>query len=50
MVAADKKITYAAEEVAELIRPLSQSIEALQKENTELKRNMNKVFANAHRA
>ena len=53
MAAADKKITYTAAEVAELIRPLSQSIEALQKENAELKRkleHMNEVFANAQRA
>ena len=38
MAAADKKITYTSAEVAELIRPLSQSVEALQKENAELKR------------
>ena len=53
MAAADKKITYTAAEVAELIRPLSQSIEALQKENAELKRkleHMNEVFANAQRS
>ena len=53
MAAADKKITYTAAEVAELIRPLSQSVEALQKENAELKRkleHMNEVFANAQRA
>ena len=29
MAAADKKITYTAAEVADLIRPLSQSVEAL---------------------
>lgn len=53
MAAADKKTTYTAAEVANLIRPLSQSVEALQKENTELKRkleHMNEVFANAQRA
>ena len=53
MAAADKKITYTAAEVADLIRPLSQSVEALQKENAELKRklgHMNEVFANAQRA
>ena len=53
MAAADKKITYTAAEVAELIRPLTQSVEALQKENEELKRkleHMNEVFANAHSA
>lgn len=53
MAAADKKITYTAAEVAELIRPLIQSVEALQKENAELKRkleHMNEVFANAQRA
>ena len=47
MAAADKKITYTAAEVAELIRPLSQSVEALQKENAELKRkleHMNEAF------
>ena len=48
MSAADKKITYTAAEVAELIRPLAQSVELLQKENAELKRkleHMNEVFA-----
>ena len=53
MAAADKKITYSAAEVAELIRPLAQSVELLQKENEELKRkleHMNEVFANAQRA
>ena len=40
MSAADKEITYTAAEVAELIRPLSQSVEALQKENAELKRKL----------
>ena len=53
MAAADKKITYTAAEVAELIRPLAQSVELLQKENAELKRkleHMNEVFANAQRA
>lgn len=52
MAAADKKITYTAAEVAELIRPLNQSAEALQKENAELKRkleHMNEVFVNAQR-
>ena len=33
MAAADRKITYTAAEVAKLIRPLTQSVEALQKEN-----------------
>ena len=53
MSAADKKITYTAAEVAELIRPLTQSVEALQKENAELKRkleHMNEICANAQRA
>ena len=53
MAAADRKITYTAAEVAELIRPLTQSVEALQKENTELKRkleHMNEILANAQRA
>lgn len=53
MGAADKKTTYTAAEVAELIRPLAQSVELLQKENAELKRkleHMNEVFANAQRA
>ena len=53
MAAADKKITYTAAEVAELIRPLAQSVELLLKENAELKRkleHMNEVFANAQRA
>ena len=53
MAAADKKITYTAAEVAELIRPLAQSVELLQKENEELKRkleHMNEVFANDQRA
>ena len=53
MAAADKKITYTAAEVAELIRPLTQSVEALQKENAELKRkleHMNEILANAQRA
>ena len=53
MAAANKKITYTAAEVAELIRPMTQSVEALQKENAELKRklkHMNEVFANAQRA
>ena len=40
MAAANKKITYTAAEVAELIRPLTQSVEALQKENEELKRKL----------
>ena len=40
MAAADKKITYTAAEVAELIRPLTQSVEALQKENAELERKL----------
>ena len=40
MAAADRKITYTAAEVAELIRPLTQSVEALQKENAELKQKL----------
>ena len=40
MTAANSKITYTAAEVAELIRSLSQSVEALQKENTALKRKL----------
>ena len=40
MAAADKKKTYTAAEVVELIRPLGQSVEALQKENAELKRRL----------
>ena len=53
MAAADRKITYTAAEVAELIRPLTLSVEALQKENAELKRtleHMNEILANAQRA
>ena len=53
MAAADRKITYTAAEVAELIRPLTQSVEALQKENAELKRkleHMNEILVNAQRA
>ena len=53
MAAADRKITYTAAEVAELIRPLIQSVEALQRENAELKRkleHMNEILANAQRA
>ena len=53
MAAADRKITYTAAEVAELIRPLTQSVEALQKENAELKRkleHLNEILANAQRA
>jgi len=53
MAAADRKITYTAAEVAELIRPLTQSVEALQKENAELKQkleHMNEILANAQRA
>ena len=52
MTAANSKITYTAAEVAELIRPLSQSVEALQKENAELKRKLEhrkEVLANAQR-
>ena len=52
MAAADRKITYTAAEVAELIRPLTQSVEALQKENSELKRkleHMNEILANTQR-
>ena len=52
MTAANSKITYTAAEVAELIRPLTQSVEALQKENAALKRkleHMNEVLANAQR-
>ena len=38
-------------DVADLIRPLSQSVEALQKENAERKlEHMNEVFANAQRS
>ena len=50
MAAADRKITYTAAEVAELIRPLTQSVESLQKENAEVKRkleHMNEILANA---
>ena len=53
MAAADKKSTYTAAEVAELIRSLADSIALLQKENAELRRkleHMNEVFANAQRA
>ena len=53
MAAENKKSTYTAAEVAELIRPLADSVELLQKENAELKRkleHMNEVFANAQRA
>lgn len=53
MAVENTKTTFTAAEVAELIRPLSQSIELLQKENAELKRkleHMNEVFANAQRA
>lgn len=53
MTVADKKTTYTAAEVAELLRPLNQSIQALQEENAALKRkleHMNEVFANAQRA
>ena len=53
MAAADKKSTYTAAEVAELICPLADSIALLQKENAELKRKLehtNEVFANAQRA
>ena len=53
MASEQQKTTYTAAEVAELIRPLAQSVELLQKENAELKRkleHMNEVFANAQRA
>lgn len=40
MAAAGRKITYTAAEVAELIHPLTQSVEALQKENAELKQKL----------
>jgi len=53
MAAAEKKSTYTAAEVAELIRPLADSIALLKEENAELKRkleHMNEVFANAQRA
>ena len=51
MAVADKKITYTAADVADLIRPLSQSVEALQQENAERKlEHMNEVFANAQRS
>lgn len=52
MAAENKVSTYTAAEVAELIRPLADSVELLQKENAELKRkleHMNEVFANAQR-
>ncbi len=52
MAAENKISTYTAAEVAELIRPLADSVELLQKENAELKRkleHMNEVFANAQR-
>ena len=45
MAAADRKITYTAAEVAELIRPLTQSVEALQKENAELERKLEQALA-----
>ena len=52
MAAADKKITYTAAEEVGLIRSLTQSVEALQKENAELKRKLahiNGGFSNAQR-
>lgn len=52
MAAENKISTYTAAEVAELIHPLADSVELLQKENAELKRkleHMNEVFANAQR-
>ena len=52
MAAENKISTYTAAEVAELIRPLADSVELLQKENAELKRkleHMNEVFANVQR-
>ena len=53
MAAAKEKTTYTAAEVAEMLRPLSQTIQSLQDENAELKRkleHMSEVFANAQRA
>jgi uncharacterized coiled-coil protein SlyX len=53
MAAADKKSTYTAAEVAELIRPLADTIAKQKAEIDELKRkleHMNEVFANAQRA
>ena len=53
MATMQQKSTYSAAEVADMIRPLAQSVEQLQKENAELKRkleHMNEVFANAQRA
>ena len=52
MAVENEKSTYTVAEVAELIRPLADSIVLLQKENAELKRkleHMNEVFANAQR-
>lgn len=53
MTEENTKTTFTAAEVAELIRPLRQSIELPQKENAKLKRkleHMNEVFANAQLA
>ena len=53
MAAADKKSTYTVAEVAELIRPLADTIAKQKAEIDELKRkleHMNEVFANAQRA
>ena len=52
MAAADKKSTYTVAEVAELIRPLADTIAKQKAEIDELKRkleHMNEVFANAQR-
>lgn len=53
MAAAKEKNTFTAAEVAELLRPLNQSIQALQEENAALKKkleHMNEIFINAQRA
>ncbi len=53
MAAENKKTTFTAAEVAELLRPLNQSIQALQEENAALKKkleHMNEIFLNAQRA
>lgn len=53
MAAAKEKTTFTAAEVAELLRPLNQSIQALQEENAALKKklgHMNEIFINAQRA
>jgi len=53
VAAENNKTTFTAAEVAELIRPLNQSVELFQKENAKLKRmleHINEVLANAQRA